>query len=383
MKVRFFLFCFIINTIKCLRLSPPKDLKEIKEIYYSWYYISKDKPVMTNNNLYFIKDNKFLTFNYNNLIFYFAYKYSVFENDSYFKPLDAYSSTEFDTNAIFFTKDCALLMYSVINKDYFLYRHIKLNLKFDELKGEYCYDSLKMYYDSGSGYAAIYNFYYNKIIVFNLTEVVCNGGKGEYNKTIEITMDGEINKALIYSENSGNKILLIGIDKSGQIQFWNLKNYCFGFFRRNPCEDRYLINYFNIKKINTQEDFEFSTIINKNVLLIVNNEDDFITFDLGKIDFINKQSKFISSVSCILRLKDGNSLVGTKSGTIYLIKYENYEIKILDSRQLCPQSIEIISLSSNNNCIFGTYTCYQITANCGGKIKIFEIKNSKTNDSEL
>ena len=121
---------------------------------------------------------------------------------------------------------------------------------------------------------------------------------------------------------------------------------------------------------------EFKTIINDNILLLIDHSD-FITFDLEKVEYINTQISFISYTSCLLGLKDGNALVGTEKGYIHLIKYENSKIKILDSRLLCPYQ-EIYSLSLNSNCTPDTYTCYIITANCGGYINIFEIRSPDT-----
>ena len=87
------------------------------------------------------------------------------------------------------------------DSNYILFDHndFLLELSFDELKGEDCYDSLRMYYDISSGYAAVYNYYMNKIIVFNLFEVVSK--KGKYKKIIEVNMGSTISNALIFSQN--------------------------------------------------------------------------------------------------------------------------------------------------------------------------------------
>ena len=103
----------------------------------------------------------------------------------------------------------------------------------------------------------------------------------------------------------------------------------------------------------------------------------YITFDLEEVKIINTQFGLIHDTSCVLGLKDGNALVGTKQGYIYLISYKYSKINILDSRLLCPNQ-EIFSLSLNSNCTPDTITCYIITANCGGFIYIFEIRNPDT-----
>ena len=95
------------------------------------------------------------------------------------------------------------------------------------------------------------------------------------------------------------------------------------------------------------------------------------------VKYIDTQISFISSITCVLGLKDGNALLGTYTGYIHLITYDYPNIKILDSRLLCPNQ-EIYSLSLNSNCTPYTYTCYIITANCEGYINIFEIRNPDT-----
>ena len=69
--------------------------------------------------------------------------------------------------------------------------------------------------------------------------------------------------------------------------------------------------------------------MNDNILLLIVNSE-FITFDFVNVKFIKTQLSFISKISCVLGLKDGNALVGTDKGYIHLIKYDYPKVIILD-----------------------------------------------------
>ena len=142
--------------------------------------------------------------------------------------------TNFNFYSLFFTKDCSLRMYTdEDNKEtYFNLNNIDLNLKFREL-GSDCYHTLRLYYDSNSHYAAVYNLYSKKIIVFNLYDVAPGGRNKQYEEFFSVSMESNIKKALIFS--NWDKILLIGIDERGVVNFWNLKGYCDGFFKSISC----------------------------------------------------------------------------------------------------------------------------------------------------
>jgi len=380
----FLLFYFTIALVKCFReyqVRQPVNLRNIYEIYNSWFSIGLNKPIMTWDHIFYIKGNVLNAFNFKKLVFSTANIYYPYGENSYLKPIDAHSITSFNFYSIFFTKDCSLRMYTDVQfkETYFNYNNLELNLIFSELNTD-CYDSLRIYYDSISHYTAVYNLYSNQIIVFNLNDF---WRKGEYEEIFKVSMNSYIKKAIVFSHNFGEKILLIGMDINGNVNFWNLKDYCEGFFNALSCAYRdNLIDSFKYQVLDFfNDDKEFSTIINYNILLYINNND-FITFDLKKVKLINKQNNFIFRTSCVLGLKDGNALVGTEEGYIHLIKYEYSKIKILDTRLLCPNK-EVFSLSLNSNCTPGTYFCYIIIANCRGNIKIFEIKNQGDNNTEL
>ena len=370
----FYFSCLKVICYRKYRVKKPVNLKNIYKIYNSWFTIGNNRPIMTWDHIFFIKNNVLNAFNYKNIIF-FASIYYPYGSGSYLKPIDAFSMTNFNFYSLFFTKDCSLRMYTdEDNKEtYFNLNNINLNLKFKEL-GPDCYDTLRLYYDSNSHYAAVYNFYSNKIIVFNLYDI--GGRYKQYEEFFQVSMDHNIKKALIFSYEE--KILLIGIDERGVVNFWNLKGYCEGFFNLISCAYHvFLIYSYPLGNFQFYSyDQEFATILNNNILLLI-VYDHFITFDLMNVKYIDTQISFISSITCVLGLKDGNALLGTYTGYIHLITYDYPNIKILDSRLLCPNQ-EIYSLSLNSNCTPYTYTCYIITANCEGYINIFEIRNPDT-----
>ena len=373
----FLFFCFSDITVICFqyRFKNPVNLKNIHILYSSSFSIGLNRPIMTWDHIFFIKDNVLNAFNFKK-IFLFASIYYPYGDNSYLKPINAYSLTTTNYYSVFFTKDCTLKMYTDEEgkETYFSYNNIDLNLKFTEL-GTNCYDSLRLYYDSSSHYAAVYNLNSKTIIVFNLYDITKSWGKKDYEEIFQISMDSNIKKAIIFS--TSEKILLIGMDENGHVNFWNLKGYCKGIFNSISCAyNNYLIDSFKYSYLLLFDDTEFSIIINKNILLYINH-DSFITFNLEEVKFINRQNYFIENTSCVLALMDGNALVGTSKGIIHLIQYVKTEVKILDSRLLCPNQ-EIFSLSLNSNCTPDTHFCYIIIANCGGYLKIFEIKNPQS-----
>ena len=376
----FYLIIVNVQSYRKPRTEIPMNLKHIYVIYNSWFTIGYDRPTISFEYVYFVQGNVLKAFNYKKLIFSAASIFYPFGDNYYIKPIDSYTMTSFNLYSIFFTKDCKIRSYNYDDK-FFNYNNMHLNLIFDELKGDNCYDSLRMYYDFRSKYFAVYNTNSRKIIVFDLDPTSIYSSP-RYTKWLDKSMNGGISKALIFSNINKQKALLIGIDVTGQVNFWNIKGYSSGFF--NAISLAYnddLIKSFKFNNFYTFTDQEIATIINKNKLLYINH-DDFITFDLEEIELLNNQKNFIKGVSCVLGLEDGNALVGTEDGFIYLIKYEYSEIVILDKRELCPHEI-IFSLSSNSNCTPETYTCYIFVANCH-YLKIFEIKHPSTiNDHDL
>lgn len=153
------------------------------------------------------------------------------------------------------------------------------------------------------------------------------------------------------------------------------KNYCEGIW--NCLKIAYNDNLIKSFKFRTNSIEDFATIIDEDKMLVING-DDFLVFDLDEIELIYKKQRFFIGITSLLGLKDGNALLGTYNGILFLIKYRYDKIEVLDKRDLCPNK-RIYSLSSISNCTPDTYSCYIIAANCDGYIKIFEIQNSSSN----
>lgn len=216
---------------------------------------------------------------------------------------------------------------------------------------------------------AVYNLNNKKIIVINLADEIRDEQK---NKAIQVSMDNYIAQALIYSDKEGNT-LLIGIDIYGAITFWGLHGIFFNYWIIDTFEFDMPPNYL-IKTAGIIGDKE-------KALLYINN-DAFILFNLKEIKIINKQPNLISKASTLLILDNGQGLVGTRDGFIYLIELFNNRIYVLDKYELCKGKL-ISIISYNTTCPHGHEICYIFAANCGyenGYLKIFQIQNERIND---
>ena len=87
---------------------------------------------------------------------------------TYSKPL-LYKETRWG-DVVFFTKDCRLELLDYRGKNTLNNGHKIFERIFNELKGDYCYNTLDMFYHDDQEDIAIYNTRYNKITVFNLKE---------------------------------------------------------------------------------------------------------------------------------------------------------------------------------------------------------------------
>ena len=221
-------FCLIILINNCLNsveyeTEPPENLQKIKIIYRSSDKIYQSKPIITWYNVFFIQDRILKAYNYYDEKKFTPKEFYPYEN-SYLKPLLQDSNQAISFFSIFFSKDCTLRVY-IENKKSKL-NNLKLEMKFDELdNGDNCYYSFKIYYDHGNGYAAVYSVNSNKIIVFDLHQAyIAYIEQKKFTIILDVTMKGYIKQAFIYTKNKES--VLIGIDDYGNINFWNLKNYC-------------------------------------------------------------------------------------------------------------------------------------------------------------
>ena len=374
LKIYILIYFFSFSSSRDYSTKPPKNLKHIKNIYSSWSNIeSFNRPIITWDYIYYIQRGVLSAFNYNDIIFTPNVFYPYGDN-YYLKPIDSYSST-FNDYVMFFTKDCSLRIYNIYDKQ-FNYNNAILNIRFNDLNSGKCYDSLRIYYGAHSSFIAVYNLNYNKIIVLEILSIYSSSDDEKYRRYMEVKMEGRITKALIFTKY--DKALLIGYDSLGNINFWNIKNYCEGIW--NNIKVAYNDNLIKSFKFGYSSKEDFATIIDFNKLLIINDYD-FLVFDLNTIETIHHFITFDYEVSCLLGLKDGRVLLGTTKGILYLIEYNGLTILELDKKLLCPNKY-IYSLSSISNCTPGTTTCYIIAANCG-YLKIFEIQSPSNGSSDL
>ena len=103
--------CMTVICYREYRVKKPVNLKNIYNIYNSWFTIGDNRPIMTWSHIFFIKNNVLNAFNYKNIIFS-ASIYYPYGSGSYLKPIDAFSMTNFNFYSLFFTKDCSLRMYT-------------------------------------------------------------------------------------------------------------------------------------------------------------------------------------------------------------------------------------------------------------------------------
>ena len=72
-----------------------------------------------------------------------------------------------------------------------------MNIKFNELGWNDCYESLRIYYDTKPHLMAVFNLKYNKILVIELKSIYSNP---YFDKLLEVKMNRDIIKSLIYSK---------------------------------------------------------------------------------------------------------------------------------------------------------------------------------------
>ena len=226
-----------------------------------------------------------------------------------------------------------------------------------------CYDSLRIYFDTNSKDAAVYNYNRShKIKVFNF--YILN--RGDFKNSYEVEAKYNVIQSLIYSYGDKKSILIV-IDNFG-IRFHNLRG-SYSFFKDLFKNGRL------IKEYDFNWDGKAAFIDDGRKLLYIYNHN-FVVFELADFEIINQTNNFIigEKLECLLGLQDGNALVGTNNGNIYLIGYKNNEITILDKRKICDESVT--SLSYNNNCAENSKERYKFVANCR-YLLIFEIGTGK------
>lgn len=344
----------------------PTNLKKFKTIYKSSFKVSSDKPVIGYKNVYFLDGDIPKGFNYNDLgLFSTANLYKICGN-SFIKPLFLKQST-ITFSSLFLTKDCKLYIYfdDENRKDICNYGDKRFERQFTNLGS--CYDSLRVYYDHLTKDVAVYNYQRsNKIIVFNLYEAYYQKKNDIFR---EISNQYSVIQSMIYARSNEESILIV-IDNFG-IKFYNLRGK-YSWIKDTFVKGRLIESY----------DYGYSGmadfISNGNKLLYICSNYLFV-FDLQNLEIIKKYYfESEDKIQCILGLKDGNALIGTNSGYIYLIGYTNGELKTLDYKKICDNSV--LNLSYNEICDKGKKSCYIFVANCG-YLHVFDIVSGSESGS--
>lgn len=292
--------------------------------------IDIERPIIAYDYIFYLKSSAIKALNK-----YYS-EYDMFGN-SYRKPLMNKGTKWGD--AVFFTKDCRLEMWEYQGKDT-LNGHILFERTFNELKGDYCYGTLDMFYDDNQKDIAVYNTRNNKITVFNLND------KNIYltNDNIigKVEMDYNIKQALLYNYDK-DTTLLIGIDSSN-IKFYNVRgSYSWrDWFVNNRLIKSIKLNTF-FNPLYGQKIAGIMDIDNKKDKLLY-IDDRLILYDLK--DFKTISTLLLNKLTTVLTLKNGNALIGTEDGFIYLIKYNNKNLNLLDGYNVCNG--EVLDISYDN-----------------------------------
>ena len=322
---------------------------------YKGRKIAEDEPLIIAYDKIFFLDNdltKILYYKTGNI-------YTLYPG-LYRMPL-LYTNTIFSFYSLFVTKDYNIYLYQERGENTFDYKY----LWYKEIKSlGNCYDTLRIYYEYITKYAAIYNYRNSeKIIVIDLFE----NGKN----IVEINNKQYVKQSLIYSTYKKDKILLIIVDTQG-IRFYNIQGYK-SIWGSN--DKGALIKYKDDGPFGMADFIDGNKILFAYYFYLVVYELDDVKIPsqlFSYYEFLDGD-KFI----CVLGLKNGNALVGTNYGYIYLIEYVNRGIIILDNKKICDRAVS--SLSYTNNCAEDSKNCYIFAANCG-YIYVFEIANEKKED---
>ena len=156
--------------------------------------IDKERPIIANDFIFYLRNSEIKADKLDNSLS----NYGMF-GITYRKPL-----LNKDTG-VFLTKDCRLEMWEYRGKNTLDRGKILFQRRFDELKGDFCYDSLDMFYHDNDEDIAVYNSRYNKITAFNFKDKDIYGTSYDVVKKVE--MDYNIMQTLIYDYNGDTTIL--------------------------------------------------------------------------------------------------------------------------------------------------------------------------------
>ena len=343
----------------------PSDLSNIKKIFRSGKINDDKMPIIAYSNVFFLQNGDTKVYNIKDgRTSFLVPQYNL-------EPI-LYTNTVFNSKSLFMARECIIYIFEERGKNTNQYSHLsEIDLK--KVFGS-CYYSLKIYYEHKTGYAAIYNYYQSKDIIVLDLEKFKKYGNIYDSQFVKIKNDYLILQSLIYSNKEGDKSILIVKDNDG-IKFYNLKGCSSSWFGNNPGE------LIQSKKEGYTGLIDF---IDGDKLL-------FATMTYFKVFKLNDPIKIIYEqnyalyygdyIKCLLSLKDGNVLIGSNLGYIYLISFDSGSLKIIDDEKICDDPV--YSLSYTNNCNKGDIYCYTFAANCG-RVLIFQIWNKdKTSKNTL
>ncbi len=384
---KFLLFIFFLNIISSCEtrngyviMKDPITFSNVEELYTSNYEIPMQTPIVDYGREFIILEKNRLTqTRIKNSFLFGTYKdynilFSDYSKNYEIKPLN-YFNLEY-----FFSHNCNIYIFQYYQEPKLKWGHHRLKINLNELKkyGE-CYQNLDVS-DSDFGVFAVYNVQNNLIsavkyqIYQNLIENICT-----------LSMESNIVQALVhnyyikgaFSEGYSLKYtLLIGIDKSGQINIWNIQGaYSFlDIFSNNRLIKNFKFDNFIFKTGGRVAETISWYGYNKKLLFI--NNYNLILIDLQDLEIkVNKKVNFCGT--SLLMIQEGKKLglIGTNDGYIYLIKVDENYISIIDKYEICPGTT-VKSISYNKTSPTDLEMTYLFIVNCG-YYKIFQLKNRK------
>lgn len=385
----FFLFVILFQNYSKV-FSQPKSLKKLKILYTSPFEISSEKPIMTSNNVFFVSDNKIKSIDLEKILSKKKQNETTeIFGDVYKNPL-AYAIT-YKGLSFFCSNGNQLEMLEENLMNHFDESPI-FEGKFTQFNCEEHNDSLKIGFCLQNGKkenyeVAIYNKWSKKVIVLDIEEIDKHVTKEDI--LAEMEMESNIAQSFIYyiyDYEKKNKTKLIVVDQKGDIKIWNIgvftENFSKGFVRYvNPLSKSLKINE-GCPELTYNQDIAGLIGENKNILFYLGKEN-FYLIHLEKGLYYMELFKIenpIKEALSVLVLDDGDVLIGTKDGYIYLIEYayepHNKKINILDKYNICKGS-PVKHISYDTSCLKNSEKCYTFAVNCG-HLKIFNIPSEKS-----
>ena len=385
----FFLFVILFQNYSKV-FSLPKSLKDLKVLYTSPFEISSEKPIMTLNNVFFVSNNKIKSIDLEKVLSKKKQNESTeIFGDVYKNPL-AYAIT-YKGLSFFCSKGNQLEMWEENLMNQFDESPI-FEGKFTQFNCEEHNDSLKIGFCLQNGKkenyeVEIYSKWSKKVTVLDIEEV----DKHVTKEDILADMEMESNVAqsfiyYIYDYGRKNKTKLIVVDQQGDIKIWNIgvftEKYSKGYSRCvNPLSKSVKLNE-TCPELTYNQDIAGLIGENKNILLYLGKEN-FYLIHLEKGLYYMELVKIKNSIKdplSVLVLDDGDVLIGTKDGYIYLIEYvyepHSKKINILDKYNICKDS-PVKHISYDTSCPKNSEKCYTFAVNCGN-LKIFKIPSNES-----